>query len=286
MNALRIALCSLVLLIATAPLVAQGTYTQFDIPGSLQTFILGVNSKGDMVGIYQDSVNGFNGFLFSGGLVTNINYPGATSTKPTGINDNLQIVGTTQNPELGFLYDTSTQTFTIINYPNTIQTSPFAINNAGTIAGTVLLNSVDFFGFESSGSVFRPIFPPGTSQVALGGIASGGKIVGTITSSLVNTYFTFFRGQYQQLTIPNTPNAVIRGINATGNAIVGYYVPTSGGIAGFLYQNNSVQTLQFPGGGETTPGGIDAQGDIVGYFADQISYHGFIWTPSADAPKP
>ena len=55
MTAPRIALCSLLLLIATAPLVAQGTYTQFDVPGSSYTLGFGINTAGDIVGGYGDA---------------------------------------------------------------------------------------------------------------------------------------------------------------------------------------------------------------------------------------
>ena len=66
MNVLRIALCSLLLLTATAPLMAQGTYTQIDYPGSIVTYLTGVNDTGDIVGYYADSDGVAHGFILSG----------------------------------------------------------------------------------------------------------------------------------------------------------------------------------------------------------------------------
>src|SRR5205085_4723489 len=105
-------------LLLAAPLAfAQGTYTLFDVPGSLATYATGINSAGDVVGYYVDSSGNFNGFVLSAGSYTTITYPGATVTHLFGINDNNQIVGTTPNPDIGFLYDEQTNTFTTIKYP-------------------------------------------------------------------------------------------------------------------------------------------------------------------------
>ena len=62
MNALRIALCSLLALIATVPLMAQGTYTQIDYPGARETFIYGINNAGDIAGAYLESISNITAF--------------------------------------------------------------------------------------------------------------------------------------------------------------------------------------------------------------------------------
>jgi probable HAF family extracellular repeat protein len=77
----------------------------------------------------------------------------------------------------------------------------------------------------------------------------------------------------------------VNGINPGGNAVVGYYTPSPGTIAGFLYQNNILTTLQFPGSTYTIASGINASGEVVGLFDDATTQHGFIWTPPGDAVK-
>ena len=94
MNALRTALYSLLLLILSAPLMAQGTYTQIDVPGSLATICSGIDSNGDIVGFYADDTT-LHGFLLSAGVYTTIDYPGAAETTLRGVNDAGKIVGFT-----------------------------------------------------------------------------------------------------------------------------------------------------------------------------------------------
>jgi hypothetical protein len=61
------------LLFATAPLaLAQGTYTQIDVPGSILTFVSGIDTAGDIVGSYADPTSRRHGFLLSGGVYTTI----------------------------------------------------------------------------------------------------------------------------------------------------------------------------------------------------------------------
>src|SRR5690348_5707901 len=93
MKAFGLALCSLALLIASGPLMAQGIYTQFDVPGSQTTEGLAINIAGDITGIYLDSTNHSHGFLLSAGTFTTIDYPNAVVTSLLGINDVGQIVG-------------------------------------------------------------------------------------------------------------------------------------------------------------------------------------------------
>src|SRR5438105_2602115 len=114
--------CFLVLvLMACAPLaLAQGTYTQIDVPGSITTEAVGINTQGDIVGFYADSSNVFHAFLLSGGVYTTIDYPGAAGTDATAINDLGQIVGPyfpTIDSVSGYLYDVQTQTFTTVSFP-------------------------------------------------------------------------------------------------------------------------------------------------------------------------
>ena len=62
---------------------AQGTYTEFDVPGASSTGCYGVNSAGDIVGYY--TTDGSHGFLLSGGTYTTIDYPVSSYTFLTGI---------------------------------------------------------------------------------------------------------------------------------------------------------------------------------------------------------
>src|SRR5262245_61107128 len=64
----------------------QYTFTTIDVPGARNTAVQGLNSTGDLVGIYWDSSSGANhGFLLSNGAFAFIDAPGATATRVMGI---------------------------------------------------------------------------------------------------------------------------------------------------------------------------------------------------------
>ncbi|MGH9638404.1 MAG: hypothetical protein ACRD72_26510, partial [Candidatus Angelobacter sp.] len=119
MNPRKVVCFLAVLLLASVPLaLAQGTYTQIDYPGANLTYAFGINTAGDIAGVYVDTDGSFHGFLLSGGIYTTIDYPGARDTYVYGLNDLGQVVGQTNIfPGVGFVYDVSTQAFTQISYP-------------------------------------------------------------------------------------------------------------------------------------------------------------------------
>jgi uncharacterized membrane protein len=117
-------------------------------------------------------------------------------------------------------------------------------------------------------------------------LTKSGGIVGNVGTRAHTTDFFVFNGNYKHLTIPNVTNGgQLNGVNPAGNAVVGYYTPSPGITAGFLYQNKTLTTLQFPGSTYTRVFGINASGEVVGYFGDATTLHGFTWTPPGDAAK-
>lgn len=288
MNALRLSLCSLMLLIVTLPLMAQGTYTQIDFPGASSTYAVGINGMGDLSGYYND-VNGTHGFVFLGGGYTSIDYPGATDTFLFGMNDQAQVVGyTSGNPNIAFVYDTQNQSFSNISFPNVVVTDPEAINDAGVAVGSVRNTSDLWIGFQESDAGRHQIAPPGSLFTVASGITSANEVVGYFEHQSGNFgNFSFLHGKYHLITIPNALQVLVLGISPTGTALVGQYMPIVGTIAGFIYQNNTLTTLQFPGAKNTWAVGISDAGLVVGQFSDsQSNNHGFLWTPPAHASKP
>src|SRR6266404_4769408 len=71
------------------------TYTTIDDPfGTVGTQAYGINSAGQIVGYYADSLQNEHGFLYSGGTYTTLDDPSASGrTVATGINGKGQIVG-------------------------------------------------------------------------------------------------------------------------------------------------------------------------------------------------
>jgi probable HAF family extracellular repeat protein len=281
MTAVRKIILSLAVLLLSSLALAQGTYTEVDVPGALTTAGFGIDTAGDMIGLYVDASGNYHGFLLSGTTFSTIDYPGAPITYLFGINDLGQIVGYGNAGNSGFSYDVATQAFTPISYPHANRTFPTAINNAGTIVGSVIDLDNETLGFELVGSRYRQISPPGTFDVSLAGITESGKIVGTVSNIAGTKNFLFNHGNYGHLTIPGASGAVVAGINPAGTAMVGNYTHSSGITAGFLYQGKTLTTLQFPGSNTTYAIGINSAGEVAGYFIDASgNLHGFLWTPA------
>ena len=90
--------CRLAILILAlgpkGPAQAQYTFSSVDVPGAKQTYALGMNDAGQIVGYYNFSVGSpSHAFLLSDCQYTTIDVPGATSTQAYGINNAGQIVG-------------------------------------------------------------------------------------------------------------------------------------------------------------------------------------------------
>jgi probable HAF family extracellular repeat protein len=270
-------------LVFSMPLaLAQGTYAQIDYPGTtVYTQCWGINAAGGISGTYWDASYNSHGFLLSGGAYTTIDYPGARNTFLTGINDMGRVVGYTDESGVyaGFVYDIQTRAFADINYPSAYDTLPSSINNAGGIAGDFYFYGAPSQGFVLAGSAYSEVTWPGSTATNVWGISSSGSLAG-VAYGKNYSYFSFslVKGQYRRVAIPNAPGAAVYGINQAGSAIVGSF---SAGL-GFLYQGGVLQTLQFPGAGETVATGVNGAGEVVGYFqnADSIR-HGFTWTPTA-----
>lgn len=277
-----------VLLIATVPLaLAQGTYTQIDVPGGFPSVALGINNAGDLVGSYSGHNGKVDGFLFSGGVYTSIDYPGAQFTYLSGINAAGQIAGYYAGSNFiysGFLYDVSTQAFTPISYPAAIETIVTGINDTGAIVGVAKLSATMRVGFELIGSTYKQIVL-GDDRIYDLAVSANGLIAGTGQSRGSTSYanFLFDRGEFEPLAIP-LPFAQVLGISPDGTALVGDYTPSI--IVGFLYQEKILTKLKFPGGQQTWPYCVNDSGVVVGWFfnPDGIQ-HGFTWTPPADAAK-
>jgi uncharacterized membrane protein len=246
---------------------------------------VGIDTAGDIVGIYLSGAF-YQGFLLSGGTYTAVDYPGSGESLVSGINDKGQVVRSSYFVGVGFVYDTQTQTYTEINYPGAIFTQPYAINDAATIVGSLNYTPTSGFWLDVSGR--GHLFAVPGADVLFNGISATGEVVGYYILNGRYVNFTIKAGKAQRLAIPNAPGAVVQGINPAGTALVGYYnLPSTGFPVGFIYENGTVTTVQFPGAIETFVDGINAVGEVVGVFKEPSTFieHGFTWTPPADAPK-
>jgi probable HAF family extracellular repeat protein len=255
--------------------MAQGTYTEIDFPSALMTQANAVNRAGTIVGSYTDLTGG-HGFLLQDGVYTTIDYPGAQYSYALGINDKGQIVGLAE--PVGYLYDLNSQSFTSIQYPRALYSYPVAINNASSIAGYFQKRDLVYQGFEVVNRGFAEIVPPNSTAAFVTGIDTVGDLFGYAQINGSYSNFLFRQGQFRTINIPASA-AFVLGTNPAGTALVGYYQAFSG-TKGFVLRNRVLQTLSFPGAITTIASGINASGEVVGYFIDSSDVtHGFLWKP-------
>lgn len=117
-----------------------GSYTTFDATADAElTELTGINSTGQMTGIYDDSTGVEHGFTVINGVTKSVNYPatGVDVTATDRINDRGEIVGlygfATSGPFSG--YTRQNRVYTTVTYPGSTETRVRGLNNSGVITG-------------------------------------------------------------------------------------------------------------------------------------------------------
>lgn len=269
-----------------APPQASLTYTNIDIPGSSGSGASNLNSSGQIVGSYSDSLGTQHGFVTEkrGGFTT-IDVPGAVATFPSGINNRGDVVGSFTDllgTSHGFLL--SNGNFSTFDPAGSVFTLAFEINDRGEIVGEY--DSADGFvhGFLLADGIFTVIdqgpVADGFQLTEVLGINNRGEIAGDLLDPNLLISFTG-RKVFQQLEVPSQGDTAMGGINDQGDT-VGIYVDTKHLLHGFLNTSDGFKTLDFPGAARTFALGINASGKIVGQYdnGDGVS-HAFLAEPGA-----
>ena len=81
MKTRRVILALVVLMAVSVPLLAQGTYTQIDVPGASNTYCAGIDKAGGVTGSYADSDGRWHGFFLRNGTYRFFDYPGGEDTQ-------------------------------------------------------------------------------------------------------------------------------------------------------------------------------------------------------------
>ena len=225
----------------------DGNLTVLDVPvpGARWTIPFGMNSIGDVVGVFFDSQFVQHGFLWPAyGPFTVIDPPGAIRTNAHGINAAGDVVGhydvSATDRRRAFLLSRS-GTLTTIDLPNATGLAPNGtwgnwINNRGGIVGTLFDGSSH--GYLLDGETLTQLDVPfaGVTETQGWGMNSQGDIVGAYVAGGRTIAFERDRhGQYESLDVPELASATVTlalGINSAGD-IVGQYV-VGGVTRGFV----------------------------------------------------
>ncbi len=238
-------------------LLSGGQYITVDVPGSLiglpgalPTNLRGINSAGDIVGVYvapPGSVVGctiagappcLRGFLLHGGTFSTVLYPGHEGSIPARITPNGDIYACYHDADLMgsmFGFARTGRGFTSINVPASMHTG--ATPDGGTIVGLyadlTMMPPVTHGYVLLSGS-FRSFDVPGSTFTQAWDINPRGHIVGDFKDS-VGMFHGFLRtgDRYTSIDFPAAAATHAQGINP-GGAIVGMYTDTNNVTHGFL----------------------------------------------------
>ena len=178
--------------------LSGGTFTEYDVPGAVQTNLLSINDVGDFTGGFDPDGSGiFQAFVGRGGSLTSFSVPGAVSTFAYEINNSRQLV-------MGYYIDSS---------------------------GVVLHG----YYRDANGALHFPIDPPGSVTTVLFGLNSKNWVVGRYLDSSGATHGLFFvpPNNFFTFDYPGSGFTSLNGINDLG-VICGRYVDASGIAHGFL----------------------------------------------------
>jgi hypothetical protein len=179
--------------------LANGTFTEYDVPGASNTLVQGINDPADFAGPFGDSFNGpFQAFVSVGGNITSFSVPGAISTLAFQLNNSNQLL-------VGYYIDSS-----------------------GILHG---------YFRDANGALHFPIDPPGSTQTVLFGPNDRNWVVGRYADSpdpdMAHGLFFVPPNNFFTFDYPGSTFTSLNGINDQG-LICGRYNDASGIAHGFL----------------------------------------------------
>jgi len=284
--------------------------TTINVPGALETAIVGVNGAGQIFGQYSVSGPGgtvlVKGFVYYNGIYTTVAKANANFSTVAGISGNGDIYGD---------YDTTASATSIINIAlatpyygfrdtNGVFTdiSDPAVSGTTQIAGyNDALNALygsysdtsGTHGFVDINGTFSTFDDTATNpslksttvtgigvNATVGTYGVGYYTTGSGTNPSAQIYhgFIYQSGFYTNFDVSGALYTFITGV--TKDVFFGYYIDTNHTYHGFYDKNNVVTTVDAPNAVKYTDvGGIDAQGNLVGNYADANGqFHGYTET--------
>ncbi|MGA7967492.1 MAG: hypothetical protein WCC32_04770 [Terriglobales bacterium] len=216
-----------------------------EFPRSPDSTAQGLNSRGDIVGLYGPNLPAYEGteqsYVLEGNTFQELVYPGASYTLGLGINKSRKIVGCyAESDGNAHSFLRKGKDYTNIDHPGSDNTIASNINDAGEIIGTYYQNTTGtIHGFVLKKGVYTTIDPEGS----------------VFTEPM--------------------------GINSNG-VIVGFWVDSNQFSHGFVFQNSQFTTVDYPGASNTELSGINDDGQMVGDYGDDILVGQQAWpTPNA-----
>ena len=177
--------------------LSGGTFTEYDVPGAVQTNLLSINDTGDFTGGFDPDGSGvFQAFVSVGGTLTSFSVPDAAST---------------------FAYEINNSKHLTVGY---------FIDGSGILHG---------YFRDANGALHFPIDPPGSVGTVLFGLNDRNWVVGRYADASGVTHGLFFLPPNNFFTFDYSGSTFtsLNGINDQGN-ICGRFVDATGIAHGFI----------------------------------------------------
>jgi len=177
--------------------LSGSTFTEYDVPGTVQTNLLSINDPGDFTGGFDPDGSGvFQAFVGRGGTITSFSVPGSLSTFAYEINNNKKLV-------VGYYID-----------------------SAGILHG---------YYRDANGALHFPIDPPGSVATVLFGVDNKNEVVGRYADASGATHGLFFvpPDSFFTFDYPGSTFTSLNGINQRGD-ICGRFADAAGIAHGFI----------------------------------------------------
>jgi hypothetical protein len=201
----------------------DGVFSTVDFPNSIFDAAVGINDRGEIVGIFQGADFSIHGYRLADGAFTAMDDPDAPAFN----------AGTPN-------------AFTI--------TEVTSINNRGDVAGFFIDTNNFGHSFLLSGEVFQPIaVPAGVQGTFVSGLNNSGDVVGTFSD--ISGVPQGCRQNHRGIRFVNFPNAVSTNPNAINSSgrIVGVYFDTTGFTHSFFAEKDDDEENSGDDAAATTP---------------------------------
>jgi probable HAF family extracellular repeat protein len=209
----------------------KGSITTLNYPGAFNTFLYGINNRGEIAGSYDDTSFNRHGFYYSKGQFHSIPPLGDdTFTNAYGINDDGQVIGTYE-PAHGsvgaFLYTIKTGKPTIIDDGGNIGVR--GINGDALMVGSSTNHGT--FLYDAVSGIFTTLPYPSAAL-------NNNLEIGVESSPYGVILYDKVTGTVSPVAYPNGFNTYISGVNDNAQIVGGYTQTSTGNYHGFLATPN------------------------------------------------
>jgi len=168
--------------------LSGGTFTEYDVPGAVQTNLLSINDTGEFTGGSDPGSGIFEAFVGRAGTLTTFSVPGALLTLAYEINNNKKLVVGYFIDASGILHGYYRDTNGALHFPidpsGSVGTVLFGLNNKNWVVGRYADASGATHGlFFVPPNQFFTFDYPGSAFTSLNGISSQGFICGRYTDA-------------------------------------------------------------------------------------------------------